>query len=928
MSNGRIRRRLSASLAVIAIMAVGGATLASAAPAANDDIADAIELTLGIEQRFNVTDATAETDEEFCEAEETVWFEFTAPEAGDYVGYITGSNYDSYGGWFTDLTDASPECSDDTDESYDGAATVTFAEDETRYYQVSHYEDESTVSIGQGGIGVLKVGAATDDFADAAALDFAAGSDVAAAAIADVDSTTTETGENTDCGVEANVSGSAWFTFRPPTTRSWLIERRSDAGGELAVYTGDSVDDLTLLNCTSLSNESRPAVALQLTAGETYMIQVTAEGDDTVLVRAEPSAIRSVMTVIDDGSAAVSEDIGARAASIVQQDGHPAVAYTDADNETLFFASRNEAGTWVTSPVPTTGDPDDDLDLIQLEDGSFVIAYYDTTGNELRIVTGSPGSWSDSLVDDDGDGTSTDVGETPTALQLDDGRLAIVYAESINDEVRIAIREANSSWTEARVDDGDPSLRHGAFAQGDDGTLWVAYTNDSDYETRIAESSDGATWVNSTIWTEDYEEPYDPVVGIAPNGTVWVAFEQHIKGLLIAEQSGSGWTIHTDDADHDLAELADDGIADILFDDAGYPMIVWVDENASGGVAVSRKTSTGWRVEDLVGLPLAVDDPEFEGSLEFDDLSAVLLPGDELLVFGQFEGADGDPSLVVLEDALRAAAADPAASPGAASVSLDGTDSSDAWGDISSYHWTDAPDLCTISDSWSATASVWCIEPTTGSVRLTVTDQDGNTSFDEVDLAFTGPECDDTADPFTDVPASSYADDSVTCIYNLDVTTGIGGNLYAPDGFVTRAQMATFMARLYEAMTNTVCPLAVVPFTDMPGNYADDPIRCIFGLDVTTGTSDTTYSPDDIVTREQMAAFLGRLWLAIHGANAPAVAVPFTDMPGNYADVWIKRIFGLEITTGTGPTTYGPDDFVTREQMAAFLARFYVAVLD
>ena len=209
-----------------------------------------------------------------------------------------------------------------------------------------------------------------------------------------------------------------------------------------------------------------------------------------------------------------------------------------------------------------------------------------------------------------------------------------------------------------------------------------------------------------------------------------------------------------------------------------------------------------------------------------------------------------------------------------------------------------------------------------------MTDQDGNTSFVEVPLDVTAPECDDTADPFTDVPATSYADDSVTCIYNLGVTTGVGGNLYDLDADVTREQMATFMARLYEAMTNTVCPLAVVPFTDMPGNYADDPIRCIFGLDVTTGTSTTTYSPKDFVTREQMAAFLGRLWLAIHEANAPIVATPFTDMPGNYADEWIGRIFGLGITTGTGPTTYSPDGFVTREQMAAFLERFYEAVLD
>jgi len=36
-------------------------------------------------------------------------------------------------------------------------------------------------------------------------------------------------------------------------------------------------------------------------------------------------------------------------------------------------------------------------------------------------------------------------------------------------------------------------------------------------------------------------------------------------------------------------------------------------------------------------------------------------------------------------------------------------------------------------------------------------------------------------------------------------------------------------------------------------------------------------------------------------------------------------IFGLTITTGTSPTTYAPDELVTRAQMAAFIARFYEA---
>ncbi len=123
-------------------------------------------------------------------------------------------------------------------------------------------------------------------------------------------------------------------------------------------------------------------------------------------------------------------------------------------------------------------------------------------------------------------------------------------------------------------------------------------------------------------------------------------------------------------------------------------------------------------------------------------------------------------------------------------------------------------------------------------------------------------ECDVSDAPFGDVPESSFAHEPVDCIYNLGVTTGTSPVTYSPDNAVTREQMAAFMRRLYEAMTDDACTIAPTPFTDTAGPFAEDDIGCIFGLDVTTGTSATTYSPTDIVTRGQMAAFLARFYEA------------------------------------------------------------------
>ena len=72
-----------------------------------------------------------------------------------------------------------------------------------------------------------------------------------------------------------------------------------------------------------------------------------------------------------------------------------------------------------------------------------------------------------------------------------------------------------------------------------------------------------------------------------------------------------------------------------------------------------------------------------------------------------------------------------------------------------------------------------------------------------------------------------------------------------------------------------------------------------------------------------------RLWRAFNPHEEPGWAEPhdFTDVdPLSYANDDISLIAALEITTGTSPGFYSPTDFVTREQMAAFLGRFIRAI--
>ena len=72
--------------------------------------------------------------------------------------------------------------------------------------------------------------------------------------------------------------------------------------------------------------------------------------------------------------------------------------------------------------------------------------------------------------------------------------------------------------------------------------------------------------------------------------------------------------------------------------------------------------------------------------------------------------------------------------------------------------------------------------------------------------------------------------------------------------------MGAFLARLFRVLGGT-CPTGTIPFTDVSSSsFALLDIICIYGLGITTGTSATTYSPDDPTSRDQMAAFLARLY--------------------------------------------------------------------
>ena len=169
---------------------------------------------------------------------------------------------------------------------------------------------------------------------------------------------------------------------------------------------------------------------------------------------------------------------------------------------------------------------------------------------------------------------------------------------------------------------------------------------------------------------------------------------------------------------------------------------------------------------------------------------------------------------------------------------------------------------------------------------------------------------------FMDVPASAYYADAVKWAVEKGITTGTSATTFSPEASCTRAQMVTF---LWRAAGSPAPKATTTAFTDLDKSaYYYDAVLWAVEQGITTGTSATTFSPNATVTRGQTVTFLYRF----AGQPAVSGSSSFTDVNSSdyYAAAvqWAKE---QGITSGTSDTTFSPTSDCTRGQIVTFLYR-------
>ena len=168
---------------------------------------------------------------------------------------------------------------------------------------------------------------------------------------------------------------------------------------------------------------------------------------------------------------------------------------------------------------------------------------------------------------------------------------------------------------------------------------------------------------------------------------------------------------------------------------------------------------------------------------------------------------------------------------------------------------------------------------------------------------------------FADVPPDAYFAIPVEWMVEHGITTGTGPSTFSPGQPNSRAGLATFLHRFADDPPGTV----PTPFLDVPrGAYFERPVGWAADAGVVKGYTPFLFGPAGAVTRADAATMLWRF----AGEPDAEGDNPFADVPDDaYFTTAVTWMVEHGITQGTSDTTFSPGDVLTRAHIATFLWR-------
>lgn len=166
---------------------------------------------------------------------------------------------------------------------------------------------------------------------------------------------------------------------------------------------------------------------------------------------------------------------------------------------------------------------------------------------------------------------------------------------------------------------------------------------------------------------------------------------------------------------------------------------------------------------------------------------------------------------------------------------------------------------------------------------------------------------------FADVAGDATHHPGIAALKDAGITKGCTADRYCPTDTVTRAQMASYVARgMGLATTGTA------DFSDVAsGSTHAGAIAAVSDAGVMTPCASGEFCPEAPVLRDEMARIMGRML----ELQPTATTSRFSDVTTAELAGWVEALADANVTNGCSADRYCPSGDVTRAEMATFLAR-------
>ena len=226
------------------------------------------------------------------------------------------------------------------------------------------------------------------------------------------------------------------------------------------------------------------------------------------------------------------------------------------------------------------------------------------------------------------------------------------------------------------------------------------------------------------------------------------------------------------------------------------------------------------------------------------------------------------------------------------------------------FSWALSPEVGTVDETGHLTASA-----AGGDGVLTVS---AGTRSVEIPIHVPRPV------PFEDVAGGDWFYGAVKFVYENGLFSGTGENVFSPQESMSRAMLAAVLWRV----SGTPEPDGEAPFADVPPEawYAS-PVAWAAENGVVNGVSETEFSPDAPLTREQIAVMLYRYHTALRAGSAEAETGDLAAFPdGDAVSAWAAEAVGWAartgIISGREDGSICPADSASRAEVAVMLMRY------